>query len=47
MLIPNCFDPYLRFAISTGFRDFNSFDPKRKFELFFLVEAQEAWDGHG
>ena len=41
MLIPNCFDPYLRFAISTGFRDFNSFDPKRKFELFFLVELKK------
>ena len=35
---PNCFDPYLRYAISTDFRYFDSFDPEKTFELFFLLE---------
>jgi hypothetical protein len=42
MPIPNCFDPYLRYAISTEFRYFDSFDPAaRTFELFFLVELMK------
>jgi len=33
---PACFGPYLRYAISTEFRDFVPFDEGSK--LFFLVE---------
>jgi hypothetical protein len=43
---PKCFDPYLRYAISTGFRNFDSFDDKgvlkRRFRLFLLVEFKES-----
>jgi hypothetical protein len=38
---PKCFDPYLRFAISTDFVDFDFFD-ESKDELFFLVEFDPA-----
>jgi hypothetical protein len=34
--IPNCFGPYLRFAIATGFRNFKKFDEKKQ-KLFLLV----------
>src|ERR1700730_1163654 len=37
---PNCFDPYLLYAISTDFRYFEFFDEKSK--LFFLVEFKQA-----
>src|ERR1700730_7358370 len=37
---PRCFDPYLRYAISTGFRDFEFFD--RDHRLFFLVEFNQT-----
>jgi hypothetical protein len=37
---PSCFDPYLRYAISTGFRDFEFFD--RDHRLFFLVEFNQT-----
>jgi hypothetical protein len=37
---PSCFDPYLRYAISTGFKDFESFDKDSM--LFFLVEFKQA-----
>ena len=33
---PKCFGPYLRYAISTDFRNFEFFDSKSA--LFFLVE---------
>jgi hypothetical protein len=46
MPTPNCFDPYLRYAISTDFRYFDSFGPERKFELFFLVELKEPGTGN-
>ncbi len=36
---PKCFDPYLRYAISTEFRDFEFFEESR---LFFLVEFKQA-----
>jgi hypothetical protein len=36
---PSCFDPYLRYAISTGFRDFEFFDQDSM--LFFLVEFKQ------
>jgi hypothetical protein len=42
---PNCFDPYLRYAISTDFRYFDSFDPARSFDLFFLVELNDPGTG--
>jgi hypothetical protein len=38
---PSCFDPYLRYAISTGFRNFQFFD-ERHHKLFFLVEFKPA-----
>jgi hypothetical protein len=38
---PECFEPYLRYAISTDFRNFESFDEKT-FSLFLLVELHEA-----
>ncbi len=34
---PSCFGPYLRYAISTDFNNFESFDDK-SFKLFLLVE---------
>ncbi|MGY8684285.1 hypothetical protein Q2941_41995 [Bradyrhizobium sp. UFLA05-153] len=34
---PNCFEPYLRYAIATDFKYFESFDEKG-FKLFLLVE---------
>ena len=34
-----CFDPYLRYAISTDFEDFKPFDNSK---LFFLVEFKQA-----
>jgi hypothetical protein len=37
---PNCFGPYLRYAISTEFRDFAFFDEDSR--LFFLVEFKQA-----
>jgi hypothetical protein len=36
-----CFDPYLRYAISTRFENFEFFG-NEKFRLFFLVEFKEA-----
>ena len=38
---PNCFGPYLRYAISTDFGTFEFFDAG-KFTLFFLVEFKRA-----
>jgi hypothetical protein len=38
---PKCFGPYLRYAISTDFRNFEFFDEKN-FKLFFLVEFKRA-----
>lgn len=38
---PKCFDPYLRYAILTNFKTFESFDEK-KFRLFLLVEFKQA-----
>ena len=35
---PDCFDPYLRYAISTQFKNFEFFDEANGFKLFFLVE---------
>ena len=35
----SCFGPYLRYAISTSFKDFEPFDDK---ELLLLVEFNEA-----
>lgn len=46
--LPNCFDPYLRYAISTDFRNFQFVDAKRKsfdeknFKLFLLIELKRA-----
>ncbi|WP_194470335.1 hypothetical protein [Bradyrhizobium sp. CCBAU 51753] len=34
---PNCFDPYLRYAIASDFKNFASFDEKT-FRVFLLVE---------
>ena len=53
---PDCFDPYLRYAISTDFRNFEFFDEERFCSCFFLVElhrrpdrsdefANEEWPG--
>jgi hypothetical protein len=39
--LPQCFDPYLRYAIATGFRTFESFD-EESLRLFFLVEFKQA-----
>ena len=44
MPTPICFDPYLRYAISTDFRYFDSFAAKT-FELFFLVELNKPGTG--
>ena len=38
--LPNCFDPYLRYAISTDFKNFEFFDERKK--LFFLVEFKQT-----
>lgn len=38
---PDCFEPYLRYAISTNFRNFVFFD-KKIFSLFLLVELKLA-----
>jgi hypothetical protein len=46
--LPSCFDPYLRYAISTDFRNFQFFDEKHKFydenhfRLFLFVEVKHA-----
>jgi hypothetical protein len=40
---PKCFDPYLRYAISTGFKNFDLPDEKKdSSRLFFLVEFNKA-----
>ena len=39
---PKCFDPYLRYAISTGFADFDFLHKDASVELFFLVEFDEV-----
>jgi hypothetical protein len=38
---PNCYEPYLRYAISTNFSNFQFFD-ERNFSLFLLVELKQA-----
>ena len=43
---PSCFDPYLRYAIATDFRNFEFFDEDR-FRLFLLVELKDAQDVRG
>ena len=41
---PKCFDPYLRYAISTDFADFEFFHKDTAVKLFFLVEfAEDDW----
>jgi hypothetical protein len=40
--LPKCFDPYLRYAISTGFTNFQFFDAGNKHKLFFLVEFRQV-----
>src|SRR5450759_5369632 len=51
-IYPRCFDPYLRYAISTGFEYFNSFDETNffdernvfddtNFKLLLLVEFKK------
>jgi hypothetical protein len=46
--LPSCFDPYLRYAILTDFRNFQFFDEKHKFfhednfRLLLLVEVKRA-----
>jgi hypothetical protein len=39
---PKCFGPYLQYAISTSFKDFEFFDEKAGFRLFLLVELRKA-----
>ena len=39
---PDCFDPYLRYAISTDFKKFGSFDAMGDFWLFLLAEFTDA-----
>jgi hypothetical protein len=39
---PNCFGPYLRYAISTNFEYFKFFDESERFKLFLLVEFKKA-----
>jgi len=39
---PKCFDPYLRYAISTDFADFDFFHKDTAVKLFFLVEFDPA-----
>ena len=41
MELPNCFDPYLRYAIATDFKYFEFFDDD-DFRLFLLVEFKDA-----
>src|SRR3974390_2441497 len=43
---PSCFDPYLRYAISTRFRNFDFFDEQHH-KLFFLVEFKPSDPGPG
>jgi hypothetical protein len=38
---PDCYEPYLRYAISTDFRNFEAFDEDR-FALLLLVELHQA-----
>jgi hypothetical protein len=38
---PKCYEPYLRYAISTNFSNFEFFD-ERIFSLFLLVELKQA-----
>jgi len=38
---PTCYEPYLRYAISTNFRNVQFFDDKM-FSLFLLVELKQA-----
>ena len=38
---PDCYEPYLRYAISTDFRNFEAFDEDR-FALLLLVELHRA-----
>ncbi|KWV61010.1 hypothetical protein AS156_26785 [Bradyrhizobium macuxiense] len=40
--LPRCFGPYLRYAISANFRNFEFFDEKKRHKLFFLVEFKQA-----
>ena len=42
---PSCFGPYLRYAISTDFENFESFD-NRSFKLFLLVEFVDDKAAH-
>src|SRR5579872_4893795 len=39
---PSCFDPYLRYAISTDFADFEFFREGEDFKLFFMVEFKSV-----
>jgi hypothetical protein len=39
---PECFDPYLRYAITHNFINFEFFDEDHEFRLFFLVEFRHA-----
>jgi hypothetical protein len=42
-VVPKCFDPYLRYAISTGFSNFRFFkEATQGHRLFFLVEFKQA-----
>ena len=38
---PDCYEPYLRYAITTDFRNFEAFDEER-FALLLLVELRQA-----
>jgi len=40
--LPKCFGPYLRYALSANFRNFEFFDEKKRHKLFFLVEFKQA-----
>jgi len=42
---PSCFGPYLRYAISTGFAGFASFDEAKQFRLFLLIEFKRPGCG--
>ncbi len=42
-IFPECFDPYLRYAISTGFKNFEFFD-ERNFALLLLAELKQSKD---
>ena len=39
---PKCFDPYLRYAISTRFKDFDFFNEEGGFKLFLLLEFKKS-----